>query len=276
MNPRLSLLASALLLALGSTASHAAEWSDNSVSYRYGTSFHEPANDKDVTKNILNFTHVSGYKYGSNFFTVDMLKSDKNDPANNGGGGAQELYAIYANQLHYGKITGNKVALGPISDFAWTTRIDLNSKNDAFASRVQKLILGPTIKFGGPWGWADLDFLSYKEKNHNGIVGKAVDFDLTWRVGGAWGVGFNAGPVPLKFNGWATYTGAKGKDGFGNETKAETWINAFLMVDAGKLMGGSKDTFLAGVGYEYVKSKFGSSGTGSKTSQPLLKLEWHL
>lgn len=276
MNPRLSLLASALLLALGSTASHAAEWSDNSVSYRYGTSFHEPANDKDVTKNILNFTHVSGYKYGSNFFTVDMLKSDKNDPANNGGGGAQELYAIYANQLHYGKITGNKVALGPISDFAWTTRIDLNSKDDAFASRVQKLILGPTIKFGGSWGWADLDFLSYKEKNHNGIVGKAVDFDLTWRIGGAWGVGFNAGPVPLKFNGWATYTGAKGKDGFGTETKAETWINAFLMVDAGKLMGGSKDTFLAGVGYEYVKSKFGSSGTGSKTSQPLLKLEWHL
>ncbi len=274
MKAPLSLMTCAVLLAMSAASASAADWSDNSVSYRYGTGFHEPGNDKDVKKNILTFTHVSGFKYGSNFFTVDMLKSDKNDPANNGGGGAQELYGIFANQLHYSKLTGNKIALGPISDFAWTTRIDLNSKDDAFASRVQKLILGPTVKFGGSWGWADLDFQSYKEKNHNGIVGKAVDFDLTWRVGGSWGVGFDAGPVPLKFNGWGTYTGSKGKDGFGAETKAETWINAFLMVDVGKLAAGKGDTFLAGVGYEYIKNKFGSDG--SNTHTPMLKAEWHL
>lgn len=274
MKAKLPLVTAAVLLAMQAGIASAADWSDNSVSYRYGSAFHEPGNDKDVKKNILTFTHVSGFKYGSNFFTIDALKSDKNDPANNGGGGAQELYAIYANQLHYSKLTGNKVAFGPLNDFAWTSRLDLNAKDDAFASRVRKYIFGPTLKFGGSLGWADLDFQSYKEQNHNGIVGKSVDFDLTYRIGGSWGLGFNAGPVPLKFNGWGTYTGPKGKDGFGVKTKAETWINAFLMVDVGKMAAGKPDTVLAGVGYEYVKNKFGSEG--SNTHTPMLKAEWHL
>jgi hypothetical protein len=275
MKAPLSLMTCAVLLSLSAGTASAADWSDNSVSYRYGSAFHEPGNDKDVKKNIFTFTHVSGFKYGSNFFNVDALVSDKNDPANNSTtSGAQELYALYSNQLHYSKITGNKISFGPINDFAWTNRIDINSKNSAFASRVRKYITGPTIKFGGSLGWADLDFLSYKEKNYNGIVGKAVDFDLTYRVGTAWGLGFNAGPVPLKFNGWGTYTGSKGKDGFGAETKAETWINAFLMVDVGKMATGKGDTFLAGVGYEYIKNKFGADG--SNTHTPMLKAEWHL
>lgn len=278
MNTRLSLLASALLLALGSTASHAADWSDTAVSYRYGADFSEPGNSGDVRKNILGLTYVSGFKYGSNFFNADLLMSDKSDPAANSKSGAQEVYLVYANQLHYGKITGTKFDLGIVKDFAWSTGFDFNSKDTAFAPRVRKLITGPVIKFGGELGWADLGLMYYKERNHNGIVGKSVDFDPTYRIAAAWGLSFNAGPVPLKFNGFMNYTGAKGKDGFGQETDAETWMDAFLMVDVGKMVSGKKDTFLAGVGYEYVNNKFGSpkGSAGAKTSTPMIKVEWHL
>ena len=53
----------------------AAEWSDTSIGWRYGTKFAEPFNTKDISKNIVSLTHVSGYKYGVNFFNVDLLMS---------------------------------------------------------------------------------------------------------------------------------------------------------------------------------------------------------
>jgi len=82
-----------------STLASAADWSDTFVGYRQSSKFQEPGAATDIRKDILSFTHVSGYKYGSNFFTSDFLMSDDKDPANGGGGGAQEVYAVYRHQL---------------------------------------------------------------------------------------------------------------------------------------------------------------------------------
>ena len=60
---------------LGSSA-HAEEWSDNALSVRYGTQFAEPYVGDGISKTIYNFTHVGGYKYGTNFLSVDMLMSN--------------------------------------------------------------------------------------------------------------------------------------------------------------------------------------------------------
>ena len=64
-----------LLAALPFAAAHAADWSDTSIGWRYGTRFAEPYGATDIHKNILSLTHVSGYKYGTNFFNADMLLS---------------------------------------------------------------------------------------------------------------------------------------------------------------------------------------------------------
>lgn len=274
-NTQLTRLAAACLIASASLSASAAEWSDTAISYRYGKHFREPANADNIKKHIYALTHVSGNKWGSNFFNVDMLQSDKKDPAKGNGGGAQEVYVVYINQLQLGKITGKKLGVGPITDFALSTEFDFNSKNDAFAAKVRKFIIGPTVKFGGKWGWADLTFAYYKEKNNNGIVGQSVDFEATHRIGTAWGVNFDAGPVPLKFNGFLNYTGSKGKDGFGNKTGPETLMEAYLMADVGKFMG-AKDTLLIGPGYQYWRNKFGNvPGTGTKATTAMMKAEVH-
>ena len=70
--------------AIGMTLSlltNAADWSDTSIAWRYGTQFAEPFETNDITKHIVTLTHVSGYKYGTNFFNVDMLYSNNKDPA---------------------------------------------------------------------------------------------------------------------------------------------------------------------------------------------------
>ena len=81
--------AAAALLACGLGA-QAADWSDTSIGYRYGTDFAEPKNPNKISKDILNLTHVSGYKYGTNFFNADLLMSDDKDPGGkNATNGAQ-------------------------------------------------------------------------------------------------------------------------------------------------------------------------------------------
>ncbi|GAA5182620.1 hypothetical protein GCM10025771_32350 [Niveibacterium umoris] len=277
MKAKLSIGAFAVFSALAATPAFAADWSDTSASWRYGTHFAEPAIEGAIKKNIFALTHVSGYKYGTNFFNVDFLLSDENDPAAGGKGGAQEVYAVYANQLHLGKLTGSDLSFGPVRDIALTTGFDASAKNTDFAARVRKFTFGPTLKFGVLDGWFDLSLLYYKETNHNGIVGTDVNFDSTYRVAGAWDIPFSAGPVPLSFNGFFTYTGEKGKDGFGADTKPETLADLFLMADVGALAG-KKGTFKAGIGYEYWTNKFGNDHTqviGSNAYTPMIKAEVH-
>jgi hypothetical protein len=63
----------AVAAACGSMTAGAADWSDTSIGYRYGTRFAEPYGRTDIQKNIYSLTHVSGYKYGTNFFNADLL-----------------------------------------------------------------------------------------------------------------------------------------------------------------------------------------------------------
>ena len=250
----------------------ASDWSDTFAGYRYGTKFTEPGNAIDIKKHIASFTHVSGYKYGLNFFTVDFLMSDDNDPAKDGGGGAQEVYAVYRHQLSLGSVTGKKLAFGVVKDMAITAGLDLNSKNDAFAPRVRKFVLGPTLKFDVP-GFFDVSLLYRTERNHNGIVGKSVKFDDTHGISAAWGIPITA--INAKLDGFIDYVGKKGKDGFGQETAAETLMRVYLMFDVGVHMG-RKGAFYVGPGFEYWQHKFGAaSGPGNNTRAPMIALEAH-
>jgi len=262
-------------LALSAQPAAAADWSDTWAGVRYGTDFREPFNANEIAKTIYVLQHVSGYKYGTNFFNVDILKSDGMDPANGGGGGAQEVYVVYKNTLSYNAITGSKRS-GMIRDFGWEFGLDFNSKDDAFAPRVQKFMTGPTMMFDVP-GFLAVGLLYYKEKNHNGIVGTSVTFDPTYRLAAAWGI--NIKSINSVFKGFATYTGEKGTDGFGAETAAETLIEMSLMYDAGSLLG-KKETFYLGVGYQYWKNKFGSDSSldptgGSTAKVPQILFEAH-
>jgi hypothetical protein len=95
----------AALATLAEPAVHAADWSDTAVSWRYGTRFREPYNPADIKKHIVALTHASGYQYGSNFFNVDLLQSDSNDPASlNQTEGAQEAYVVYRHTLDIGAL----------------------------------------------------------------------------------------------------------------------------------------------------------------------------
>ena len=267
-------------------AVQAATWSDTFIGYRYGTAFHEPANKKEVEKHVLQLTHASGYSVGQNFLNLDVLQSDKADPASGGGSGATEAYLTYRHQLHTGKMLDRSLAFGPVKELALTAGFDLNTKNTAFSPRKRLLVVGPTLKFDVP-GFLDLSLLLGKEWNRCGLGSPAcpkseVSFDPQWIISAAWGIPFNAGSVPLKFQGFININGEKGKDYAGVKTHTETLMRTSLMVDVGQMTMGKKNTFLMGVGYEYWRNKFGNRDfangaekPGIDTNAPTLQVEWH-
>jgi len=275
-------MAAAALLATSAPVL-SAEWTDFSLGYRYGQDFREPANKNDIQKNILNLTSVNGYKHGSNLISLDVLKSDHNDPANGAGSnGAQELFLVYNHQFGYGKIVnGAPLNYGILKDVSMMAGTDLNAKNTAFAPNKEALYAGPTFNLSIPTptpGWFDISLRGYKEWNHNSFgTDKNVVFDPTYMLAVAWGIPFNVGPVPFSFKGFANYVGEKGKDAKGIDTKAETLMRTYLMADIGALMGKAKFAYL-GVGFEYWKNKFGNptnSDTNKTTECPVIAFELH-
>ena len=271
-------LALAALVALPAAA---ADWSDTFIGYRSSTQFREPGIDGTLSKDIVQLSHVSGWAYGTNFFNVDMLMSDKGDPAANGKTGANEVYVVYRGALSLSKIHSKDLGFGPVRDISITGGFDFNSKDNAFASKKRFLVFGPTFNLKVPSGFLDLGIWASHEQNFNGIVGKSVDFKTTYLISAAWGIPFQIGAVGAEFKGYANYEGAKGKDGFGVETKPETLANLSLLFDISPVFGAKKKVYVGG-GFEYWNNKFGGQNsdasapaTNKRVTAPMPQLQIH-
>ena len=259
-------------------SAHAAQWSDTSIGWRYGTQFREPYDANDISKNIIDFQHASGYKYGTNFFNVDLLMSDSKDPAaGNSTAGAQEAYIVYRNIVSLGKITGSDYRFPLVRDIGATFGFDWNTKNDAYGSRKRMLVGGPTLMMDVP-GFLNISVLVLGESNApNGINGRYYykthpALDIAWAI--------PIGDSPFSFEGYFDYIAAKGTDEFGSGTKPETHFDGKIMLDVGRVLGGPKGTFKVGLEYEFWKNKFGNdhegpAGDGAFAKTPMIRAEYH-
>jgi nucleoside-specific outer membrane channel protein Tsx len=274
LKPRTAIALAASVLA--SSAFAAEDWSANAVSVRWGPSFAEPAIDSKISKQIYNFTHAGHDSLGRNLFSVDLLLSDDKDPPSGGGGGAQEFYGFYQRSFSLSSLTGKPVAFGPIKDLSLYGRFDANTKNIDFAPRVRKYRLGLSADMPVPAGFWDVSLGIYKEQNHNGIIipvvkpaGVNVSFKVVPEVMSSWMV--PVGPLGA-FEGYADYIPAKGDNGFGAATKAETHVQATFMFN----LGGPRAAWQAGVGFEYWNHKYGEIGTGTNQLTGLVQLRYNL
>src|SRR5471030_1446583 len=210
-----ALLAGGAML-LASVPASAEEWSDTSIGWRYGTAFREPFNTQNIKKDIIDFQHVGGYKYGTNFFNVDFLMSDKKDPAA-GGAGAQEANAVYRNTVDLSKVTGKEYKYGFIRGVGGTFGFDWNTKNDVgYSSKKRMLVGGPTLMMDVPGFW-NVSLLILDESNYPvGIASRYhykdhVALDTNW--------GIPLGSSAFEFKGYAQIIAPKGNNEFGGPTK---------------------------------------------------------
>ncbi len=286
MKYKLSLIAFA---ALTSVAAQAADWSDTALTYRRGSKFAEPFGTNDISKNIVGLTHVSGYKYGTNFFNVDMLMSNSKDPASSGSTeGAREVYVVYRNTVDLEKATGKSFKASGVRGLGVTAGFDFNTKTDVgYNSKKEMFVVGPTLMLDVP-GFLNVSLLALFESNapsNSGLVAKRYNYDTHPMIGLAWGIPFSVASVPLSFEGFANFITAKGKNEFGGDTAAETNIDMQVMYDMSSAVGAGKNTFKVGLEYQYWKNKFGNPTTATVTSSnagpgafaktPMIRAEYH-
>jgi nucleoside-specific outer membrane channel protein Tsx len=250
-------------------AATAADWSDTSLGYRYGTKFAEPYNGKDVTKNILNVTHASGGQYGSDFLSIDLLDSDKSD--NN----AVEAYLVYRHTADLGALTKRDFRFAGVRGLGLTGGFDLNTKNDPFyASKKRMLVAGPTLMLDVP-GFLNVSLLAAWESNHPVGVASRYSYDTHPMLAAAWGI--PVGTSGWSFEGYANYIAAKGKNEFGGPTSPETNFDGQLMYDLSAMVGAKPKTVKVGFEYQYWRNKFGNPKgvPGSLAKTPMARAEYH-
>ena len=258
--------------ALSSMAAHAEEWSDDSLSVRYGTKFAEPFNSQDISKTIYNFTHVGGYKYGTNFVSIDMLMSNATD------NDSQEAYIVYRNTIDAGKVSGKDLAWGPARGFGATVGFDWNTKNDpGYSSRKRMYVVGPTVMMDVP-GFLNISVLALWESNQplNGTVRIArYEYRTHPMLNATWGIPI--GTSGFAFEGYVDYIAAKGTNEFGGGTAPELNFDGEVMYDLGSRIGMGKNTLRVGLEYQYWRNKFGNPSTvpGSLAKTPMLRAEYH-
>ncbi|PUA17770.1 outer envelope protein [Glaciimonas sp. PCH181] len=247
----------------------AAEWSDTSIGYRYGTNFAEPYVGTGIAKSIIDIQHASGYKYGTNFVNVDLLQSDSKDS------NAQEAYIVYRNTLDLGKVSGKTLSFGPVRGLGVTAGFDWNTKNDpGYASRKRMLVLGPTLMMDVP-GFLNVSLLLMRESNQPVGVTSRYTYDTHPMLSLAWGIPIAS--TGLAFEGYFDYIAAKGTNEYGGGTAPEVHFDGQIMYDLGTPLGMGKNTLRAGLEYEYWRNKFGTPSTvkGSLAKTPMVRVEYH-
>lgn len=268
----------AATVGFGAVASEAQAqiFQDNSITYSYGTKFHEPYNPKDITKSWVSYLHVDGDKWGGNFFLLDAKFSDNKDPTP-GGLGAQELYGIYIRTFSYNKLTGSKGGFGPIADFGWTVGGHANAKNDTFGSEKRLLTSGLYLDWAVPAGSRlRTSFEVCREWNRSNFSSSQdADFHPTFCFNSSWGVPFKVAHVPMEFAGFYGIVAPKGEN-----TVTEHYLGLNLMADVGEALGGRKGLLEVGIRYDYWLNKFGNdsggaAGSGAFDRVPMLQVRTH-
>lgn len=264
-----SLLAGAVLV----TPAMAADWSDTSIGVSYGNDYREPFNPDKISKVVYNLGHVSGDRWGTNLITLDVLVSDKHDPALNSKGGAVEFYGFYQRTLSLNALSGGNAFTTPFTkDVSLSARVDMGSKNSAVAPRPRKLRLGLQAALPVEKGFWNVGLDWYQESSNNALSGAGnFTYDHTWAASTAWAI-----PVgPGTFGGFFDVIGKKGTHGGPGfaKTGIETMLQASYMVPVG---GG----FDLGVGYEFRGNKYGNDNGldpfgGSEHSTGLLLARYH-
>jgi hypothetical protein len=270
---------------------------DNVISLSYQFTATDPgyfdAKGSAFGKSVVNFTHFDVWGYGTNFFTIDLLKSGSKDAATPclgpgpGCTGSTEIYGLFRSTLGFNELFHTKAfSFGPLTDISFEFGADANTQNNFVAPAKRDVVAGLQFSFALPYkGHLNISPLAYKEWNHNSFLtplftpfGPAdgnTSFDTTWDVetNYAMDLGFLPEAFPLTFSGYANFHGPKGRGGISGlvplaavaQTAVEFNSEQKLSLDVSKMAFGSNYShfFDVWVAYRYWQNKFGLDHTKS-------------
>jgi hypothetical protein len=136
-----------------------------------------------TAKQVYNFTHFDAWAYGTNLFTISLLKSDHNDPANpctNAGvifnpgtgigtpascEGATEIYGLFRSTFGWNELFNTHAfTMGPLHNVSFEVGMDANTENNYFSPAKRDVVAGLQFAFDLPYkGYFNIAPMMYWE-----------------------------------------------------------------------------------------------------------------
>lgn len=253
-----SLLAAALAAAAAWVApARAADWSTTELQFQYGKLDNAFAPGSQNTP-ILTLQHASGWKYGDNFFFVDITNPfGKGDGFGTTAETSAAYYAELSPRLSLGNIfAGHELSAGIVKDVLFTATLEIPE-----SPVEQTLLYGLAVDLKLP-GLQFFQFNWYIRDSQDSDIDSGQQITLVW------GAPFKLGPVPMVFEGFFDYA-------WGEDPLEDNIITApRLLVDVGGLAGWGENKLQVGVEYQIWRNKFGIDGMDEDVPQAMVKWIW--
>ena len=221
-----------------------ANWSTTNIQYLYGTNYELG----DDTRSIVTLEHVNGWKYGDNFFFVDITNPNRTGVATK-----TDLYGEISPRFSLSALSDSDLSVGMIKDFLITTTLE---EGNGF----HNYLYGIAADFNIP-GFKVFQFNYYFVRDEVTADDKGSQITLVWLAP------FDLGKTTLTLEGFLDY--AYGLD------KSEDNIIAGprFLVDVGQFMG-APGNVQAGIEYQIWRNKFGIKDVDENVAQLMVKWIW--
>jgi len=218
-------------------------WTSSNIQGLYGEDFIF----SEAQRGTVTIEHAHGWKYGDNFFFVDMY--------NNQG---FEVYAEVYSNFSLSKITGEKFAFGPIKDVS--LMLGLNISNRPETRRFQAYLWGVNLDLANAYfDYLSLSIAAYKDDS---VASYGVQITPVWSYP------FTIAQLSFKFKGFLDI-----KDGNSNaEGNVSVLAQPQLLLDVGELSGWKPNVFYIGMEYSYWLNKYGVEGKDESALQGMVSV----
>lgn len=224
-----------------------ANFATTNIQYLYGTNYELG----DDTRSIVTLEHANAWKYGDNFFFIDITNPDRDGDTTGTG-----HYVEISPRLSFSKMTGRDLSTGIFKDVLLAGTVEIP---DSPAAR--KYLYGLGVDLNLP-GFRFFQVNTYIRNSSGGGV------DTGQQVTLAWNLPFTLGSVLFSFEGFFDYA-------WGEDPLEDNIITApRLLVDIGALMGAKPGQLQAGIEYQIWRNKFGIDGIDEDVAQAMIKWIW--
>lgn len=220
------------------------DYSTTELQYQYGDNFKRAySSENDQKASVYTLQNVNGWKYGDNFIFIDY--TDAKDTGT-------DLYTELYSNFSLGKIRGEPISVGPISDIGILAGV--NYSRDA---KVVKYLPGMRLSWDIPkFSFLNTDFTGYIDDSRGVKRGGAPIESDSYMVDVNWALPFSLGMHDFSLEGHVEYIGSRHNE-FGGEVKSHVLGQPQLRYDLGKTLLGKPGVLFAGVEYQYWHNKLG-------------------
>lgn len=243
----LGLSAATIALVPDISSAGSATFSTTNIQYLHGSDYELG----DKTRSIITLEHVNGWKYGDNFFFVDITNPDRT-----GNTTGTEFYGEISPRLSLSAISGKNLSSGIVKDVLLTTTLEMGDAGSGFHNNLY----GIAVDLNLPK--VPVFQINYYVRNEIG-----AGTDLGSQVTLVWLVPFDLGTVSGSFEGFFDYA-------WGNDPKEDNIVTGpRFLLDVGKFAG-APNQLQAGVEYQIWRNKFGIKDIDEDVAQAMVKWIW--